>query len=75
MALAATRALLCLTHLIVLRLPIGHGHAQVVRVLPPEVVQVPLGLGALEPLALHVEHVARVLTRLLAHLKCLQMQR
>ena len=52
-----------------LRLPIGHGHAQVVRVLPPERVQVAFGLGALEPLALHVERLARVLTRLLTHLK------
>ena len=59
-----------ITHLVVLRLPVGHGHSQVVGVLPPQRVEVPLGLGALQPLPLNVEHVAGLLIlRRLAHLK------
>ena len=59
-----------ITHLIVLRLPVGHGHAQVAGVLPPKRVEVPLGLGALQPLTLNVEHVTGLfILRRLAHLK------
>ena len=67
--LSRTQASL-ITHLVVLRLPVGHGHAQVAGVLPPQRVEVPLGLGALQPLPLNVEHVTGLLIlRRLAHLK------
>ena len=59
-----------ITHLVVLRLPVGHGHSQVAGVLPPKRVEVPLCLGALQPLALNVEHVTGLLIlRRLAYLK------
>ena len=67
--LSRTQASL-ITHLVVLRLPVCHGHSQVVGVLPPQRVEVPLGLGALQPLPLNVEHVTGLLIlRRLAHLK------